>query len=48
MLLVNKSGTSLGLLPLTVLLTGVPGYVVLLVASAIGRGVAALARRLGA
>ena len=39
MLLVRKSGTDFGLLPLALIFVGAPSYAVLLVAAAIGRAV---------
>jgi hypothetical protein len=45
LLLVHTSGNSFGLLPLTVILIGVPSYVGLLAAAAIGRGLARLLKR---
>jgi hypothetical protein len=44
LLLVHRSGNSLGLLPLTVILIGVPSYVALLAAAAIGYGLARLTK----
>jgi len=45
LLLVHRSGNSFGLLPVTVVLIGVPSYVVLLAAAAIGRALAPLTNR---
>lgn len=45
LLLVHRSGNSFGLLPVTVVLIGVPSYVVLLAAAAIGYGLARWAKR---
>jgi hypothetical protein len=45
MALIHPAGTSLGLLPLSILFVGVPLYVVFLIAALIGSGIARVAGR---